>query len=331
MVNQILVISTDNTIPYQNLALEESLLHHVEQGQCILYLWQNRKTVVIGKNQNAWRECHIESLERDGGFLVRRISGGGAVFHDLGNLNFTFVTKKMDYNVEKQTQVILAAVKKLGIQAEKTGRNDITVEGRKFSGNAYYQAGENCFHHGTILLHVDKDQMSEYLNVSKEKLRSKSVESVRSRTGNLSEFLPGITVEAMKHSLIEAFGECYGLEPEWMEQKQIDWKEVEELEKRFSSWDWKYGRKILFDYSFGGHFSWGELQVQIEVNEGRVGQINLFTDSLDTELADRLAECLKGVPYRAESLKCAAALLNTDGGLLEIMKQDIMQLICNSI
>ena len=137
MNNRLTIIESDSTNPYKNLALENWLLDHVAEDEVILYLWQNQHTVVVGKNQNAWKECNISTLEADGGHLARRLSGGGAVYHDLGNLNFTFLAHKARYDVAKQLEVILRGLQRLGIEAEKSGRNDILVDGRKVSGNAF--------------------------------------------------------------------------------------------------------------------------------------------------------------------------------------------------
>lgn len=170
MIEKLYTIESGSLNPYLNMGLEEYLMYHTGREECILYLWQNERTVVIGRNQNAWKECQTEELEGDGGYLARRLSGGGAVFHDLGNLNFTFLVRKENFNVEKQTEVILRAVNSLGIHAEKSGRNDITVDGCKFSGNAYFRTGDYCYHHGTILLHADRELMEKYLHVSDKKL-----------------------------------------------------------------------------------------------------------------------------------------------------------------
>lgn len=302
MLDRLIWIETGNTYPYRNLAMEEYMTAHVPEGTCILFLWQNRHTVVIGKNQNCWKECRVNYLEEEGGYLVRRLSGGGAVFHDLGNLNFTFMVRKADYDVERQLEVILEAVKLAGIQAVKTGRNDITVDGRKFSGNAFYQSGDACYHHGTLMLHADKENMSRYLNVSKEKLASKGVSSVRSRVGNLCEFNPELTVGRMKEALIQAFSQVYCLKAEKMDERELPEEDIRRLTEKFESWQWKYGRKIPFEYEIQKHFPWGGIQMQLHVNEGKIQDVNVFSDAMDQEMIEALAEGLTGCRYDVDAM-----------------------------
>ena len=150
MVTKLTYIESDQVNPSKNLAVEEYLLLHCEDKECILYLWQNQNTVVIGRNQNAWKECKVTKLEEENGHLARRLSGGGAVYHDLGNLNFTFLVNKDEYSLEKQLQVIINAMGRLGLKAEKSGRNDILIDGKKFSGNAFYEQEKHCYHHDRI-------------------------------------------------------------------------------------------------------------------------------------------------------------------------------------
>ena len=166
------IIRTDNTNPYENLALEEHLTLNAKEDEVLLYLWQNEHTVVIGRNQNPWRECDVEAINRDGIYLARRMSGGGAVYHDMGNLNFTFIARDGLFDIERQTDVILLACRLLGINAVKTGRNGLTVDEKKFSGHAYFSTGGRNYRHGTIMMNVVPDDLSKYLNVPDEKLKS---------------------------------------------------------------------------------------------------------------------------------------------------------------
>ena len=188
-MSRLKVVRTGCTDPYVNLAAEEYLTMNAEDGAMTLFLWQNARTVVIGRNQNPWRECDVESIKRDGISLARRMSGGGAVYHDMGNLNFTFIARDGLFDISKQTDVILHACRLLGINASKTGRNDLTVAERKFSGHAYFSSGGFNYHHGTIMMDVAADDLSKYLNVSEAKLKSKGVASVISRVTNLRDHL----------------------------------------------------------------------------------------------------------------------------------------------
>lgn len=325
MIEKIKYFITKETNPYQNLALEEYLLKNVEHNECILYLWQNEKTVVIGKNQNPWKECRISELEQDGGRMVRRLSGGGAVFHDLGNLNFTFLTTKENYCVERQLEVILQAVRQLGIPAEKTGRNDISVEGRKFSGNAFYSDGFHNYHHGTILVNVDMGMLSHYLNVSRDKLVSKGVESVRSRVTNLTEYVNTLTIDTMKQELIKAFKDVYGLEPIQMEDSSIDPAIMKLLEQKFSSWEWLYGRKMEFNYSAGKRFAWGDIDIHLDIRSGIIRECAVYSDSLETDVFERIPDVLKECQFSSKAMEKALQSVSADG--CEAILTDIIELI----
>lgn len=326
MIDTIRFVMTPDTNPYHNLALEEYLLRRVGEREVILYLWQNEKTVVIGKNQNPWKECRIAELEADGGRLVRRLSGGGAVFHDLGNLNFTFLARKDNYNVEKQLEVIVSAVNSLGIPAEKTGRNDITVEGRKFSGNAFYSDGVHCYHHGTILLKVNMEMLSHYLNVSREKLLTKGVESVRARVVNLTEYVPSLSVEQMKQVLIEAFQKVYGQNSLELNTSMLPEEEIEKLTQKFSSWEWNLGRRMEFNYSLARRFEWGGIELQFIVASGRIMECRVYTDALETKYFERLSLILNGCSFSSTAMlheitKLTAAELQWQEDISTLIKE----------
>lgn len=325
MITKTAFLQTSETNPYKNLALEEFLLMNCQPGECILYLWQNRNTVVIGRNQNCWKECNVSRLEEDGGFLVRRLSGGGAVYHDMGNLNFTFLVRKEDYNVDRQMNVIIRAMELLGIHAEKTGRNDATIDGRKFSGNAFYETGDHCYHHGTLLIRTDTQKMSRYLQVSPEKLKSKGVQSVRSRVANLCEFCPDCNVELVSRAMRQAFGEIYGIPAEDFPMERLEKSMLEQSEERFSSWNWKYGRSIPFQHELSRRFPWGEVQIQLDVSGGIIRMANVFSDSMNPDWTQTLSNALEGQPYHQDAM-CTAA-----GELPGEIREDLQLLIRESV
>ena len=334
MIDKIKYIITTETNPYINLALEEYLLKQVGQQECILYLWQNERTVVIGKNQNPWKECKVAELEAECGKLVRRLSGGGAVFHDLGNLNFTFLVAKDNYSVENQLEVIVKAVNNLGMPAEKSGRNDITVEGKKFSGNAFYSDGLHSYHHGTILVNVDMSMLSLYLNVSRDKLVSNGVESVRSRVTNLTEYRADLTIQRMQEELIQAFGQVYGLQPEKLEVADINPVELSKLEEKFSSWEWIYGKKMEFNFSFSRRFAWGDIDLQFVVDSGRIKQCAAYSDALETELFECLSLAMTGGIFSLNTMVEAAKTINLTRESEEMQKEilaDVITLISDSM
>ncbi len=327
MIDHIRTVTAPGAYPYRNLALEACLLEQVEPGECILYLWQNRRTVVVGRNQNCWQECRVEALEADGGFVVRRLSGGGAVFHDLGNLNFTFLVRQEDYDVGRQLDVILKAVQSFGIPAEKSGRNDLTAQGRKFSGNAFYRSGGHCYHHGTLLIQVNREELSKYLNVSAAKLQSKGVASVQSRVANLTEFCPGITLARMQKALIQAFGEVYGLEPSELPPERIPEDRLLEWENKFSSQEWIFGRTIPFTAEFSERFGWGDVVLRLQVKSGKVVQAAAFSDAMEERFISALPAALEGAEFSSKAMREAVLRLGASGAPGGQMAEDIASLL----
>lgn len=287
-----------------NLARDGYFLENNKKGDVILYFYVNKNAVIIGRNQNAWKECSIANMDADGVQLVRRHSGGGAVFHDNGNLNFSFITDEKHYDLNRQMRVILNAVSKLGLKAELSGRNDITVDGKKFSGNAFSLAKGNRSHHGTILVNADLTKLSNYLCVSKEKMRSKGIDSVRARVCNLCELSSGLTVEAMRRLVIESFIEEYGAASEYVFDGMA-LAEVEERRERLASWEWRFGKTPQFDFETDKRFSFGDTQIYFNSRNGVIRATKVYSDCLDTELTTEIENALTGVHFRKEEIKAA--------------------------
>ena len=289
--------------PWINLAFEENMLPLASARGIILYLWRNQHTVVIGRNQNAWKECRTALLEEEGGFLARRLSGGGAVYHDLGNLNFTFLTSSSLYDVSRQTEVLVRALHFLGISAVRTGRNDVSVEDRKVSGNAYYSGKAGRLHHGSILINGDIDRMGRYLQPSAAKLKAKGVDSVRSRVANLREFSSSVTVDSVKNAIAAAFLEEYGGRGEPIDLcAMLDDGHFQSLREKFSSREWIYGRSPDFDLDIDHRFDWGNMELGFSVLEGRVSRCQVYSDAMNGGLIAELGKCLEGVPLEGSAL-----------------------------
>ena len=302
MIERLQIVTTEETSPYINLALEEYLLTNVEENTCVLYLWQNSNTVVVGRNQDVFRECSVEQAEKDGVRIARRLSGGGAVFHDMGNLNFTFLCRKIDRDIAGNTDIILDALKRLGIDAERSGRNDILACGAKVSGNAFYETGGCCYHHGTLLIDADKGLIERYLSVSKDKLALKGVASVRSRVTNLKDIKSDVSVDSVKDSLIKSFSARYGLDPEIRKGEDIPEKELREGIRRFRSRRWIFGEKIFCNRRMSRRFRWGEIELLLNVEDGVIRQAHVFSDAMDQEHILRIAEALNGSGYDEDSV-----------------------------
>ncbi|MEG1790750.1 MAG: lipoate--protein ligase [Clostridia bacterium] len=313
-----LYYKSDSYNPYENLAVEEFLFETLPTDTFVFYLWQNARTVVIGRNQNAYLECQIDALLSDGGKLARRNSGGGAVYHDKDNLNFTFIFNKENYDLQKDFKVISEALKEFDIKAEISGRNDITVDGKKISGNAFLNIKNKVCHHGTLLVNVDTEKMAKYLKVDVEKLLKNGVKSVKSRVANLKDLSKNMTIEGLSEALVRAIQKVF--RPEIVEYILIP--NLIEKVQRLSSDEHLFGANASFISKASERFSWGKADVGFEIKGDKLEQLDIYTDSLETEAFVKIIEDLKN-----KSIGQIKNMSNENN----IYKSDIISLIMRNI
>lgn len=285
-----IIISGENN-PYYNIALEKELFENVGRDERILYLWQNEKTVVVGRNQNPFMECNVEKIISDGGYIARRVSGGGAVYHDLGNLNFTFISSVQDSDIAKQIEVIKAAVLKFGIISEASGRNDILTNGKKFSGHAFYEEDGKSFHHGTLMLDVDTDYLVSILKPSSLKLNSKGIASVKQRVINLKDINKDITVSNMCEALKESFEQTYGKAGS-IKRYTLEVHKPKYYDD-FRSEQWIFGESPEYDLIKEEKLAQGNFQFCLNVRDGIISSAKIYTDSISDIDISRIENLIK--------------------------------------
>lgn len=285
--------------PYINLAVESNLLDNFLPNTVSLFLWRNKQTVVIGTNQNPYSECDVNSLLDEGGHLARRRTGGGAVYHDLGNLNFSFIADKNIYDVNRQMQVIQKALLNFNLETEVSGRNDITYQGRKFSGNAFAKTKFQGLHHGTILIKTDSERLQRYLKVKPAKLHKHGVKSVASRVINLSE-VADITSENIIPHLIKAFEDIYQNTATIIDFNDLCNEDAIKLSQSISSEEYLFGKWKEFHTKKSASFDWGNIDIDLNIDEdkGIIKDINIASDSLDPASINSAMELLKGADLK---------------------------------
>jgi len=319
------------TDPHTNLALEEYALRNFDQEKNYLLFYINEPSIIIGRNQNTLEEINHEYVEEKGIHVVRRISGGGAVYHDHGNLNFSFITdydKQSLNNFKKFTTPVIKVLQSMGVDAEMSGRNDILAEGKKISGNAQFSSGRRMFSHGTLLYDSDLSEVSKALNVKMSKIASKGIKSVRSRVANISEFLTSpLPIETFRSELLRGLYEnrtnfsTYHL-------SQDEWKEVYDLrDQKYGTWEWNFGHSPKFNIQRTRRFPIGEIDLRLDVEKGMIKNLKIYGDFFGRIPVDSLEERFKNLRYHPDDINLALADVVIQDYFGNLPKEDFSELI----
>ncbi|MEH7381634.1 lipoate--protein ligase [Bacillus sp. JJ1533] len=317
--------------PQINLAIEEYALKNLDINETYLLFYINGPSIIIGKNQNTIEEINTQYVEDNGIKVVRRLSGGGAVYHDLGNLNFSFITKddgESFHNYQKFTEPVIEALHKLGVNAQLSGRNDIEVEGRKISGNAQFSTRGRMFSHGTLMFDSEIDNVVSALKVKKDKIESKGIKSVRSRVANISEFLTEkVTIEEFRQMLLRYIFNTEGDIPEY-KLTEKDWENIHEISKeRYQNWDWNYGKSPKFNYQHSHRFPVGSIDVRLEVQKGIIDNCKIYGDFFGVGDVEEIEKKIIGTKYEKAELEKALEGIDIQHYFGKITKEDFINLI----
>ena len=326
-----LYIESPSVDPKWNLALEEYVFSHMDPTESYFMLWQNHNTVVIGKNQNTVAEINTDYVQAHDIQVVRRLSGGGAVYHDLGNLNFSFIADAEalnEINFKKFCLPVVKTLQEMGVPAEVNGRNDMVIAGRKFSGNAQYTKNGRVLHHGTLMFCSDLNVVAAALNPNKEKLQTKGIASVSSRVCNISEFLPEtVSLAQFRQNLIRnILGED---SPAPYSFTQDDLAQIEKLKAaRYDQWNWNYGfsprYQIVKERRIEGC---GTLQLSMDVEKGILKDIEFFGDFFDYGNLEELKQILKGCSICRDALDSILSAHSPDKYIRNLSAQQLADLI----
>ncbi|SFQ77641.1 lipoate-protein ligase A [Psychrobacillus psychrotolerans] len=320
------------TDPRINLAIEEYALNTMDiEKDSFLLFYINQPSIIIGRNQNTVEEINTDFVEKNGIIPVRRLSGGGAVYHDLGNLNYSFLTKddgESFRNFKKFTLPVIEALAKMGVNAELSGRNDILAEGKKISGNAQFSTRGRMFSHGTLMFDTDIDAVVSALKVSKEKIESKGIKSIRSRVTNIKELLDNpMTIEQFRLEILASIFEGEENIQYW-ELTEQDWENIHKLsEERYQQWDWNYGKSPKFNMKHSHRFSVGGVDVRLDVNRGMMEEVKIFGDFFGVGDMAEVEQLLTGKPYSKEGIEAALANVDVPKYFGGITKEELVQLI----
>ncbi len=327
-------VLSSSTDPALNLALEEVLFDSLSPANTGIFLiWQNASSIIIGRHQNTSEEINGEYCTAHGISVVRRETGGGAVYHDLGNVNFSFmswVSKNRLGGFEEYMEPMVMALRDLGIPAEFTSRNDITVNGRKVCGTAQRRFGQKMLHHGCVLVDADTSVLSGALAADPEKFQSKGIASHKARVANLIEFLPPLTGrEEAVAMVIEAMRKRCGSELRHPEESML--RKAEELAgKKYRNWDWNWGRSPSYTERRRRRFSWGKIELFLNVSQGTIRECRICGDFFALKNTEELENLLKGKKACFEQLETALNGIPLESWFLNSDRREILEFLCGT-
>ena len=320
------------TDPHLNLAMEEYLLRNFETDEDLLLLYINEPSIILGRYQNAWEEVNQEYVDAHKIHVVRRVSGGGTVYHDLGNLNFSMITQRAAenfHNFKKFTAPVIAVLQEMGVDAELNGRNDIVVGGRKISGNAQYIATRRMVSHGTLLFNSDLGSIGEALRANPGEFTSKSIKSVRSQVANIRDYLDEpMDVETFRQRLL---GGIFGGSSEIPSHRlsRADWEAIRALARdRYQTYEWNYGSSPDFSLRRAQRFGFGEIVADIEIRRGQIYSIHFSGDFTRRGETSGLEARLAGVRYLRTDLSEALQGMGLDRYFQGLTQEAFLQFIC---
>ncbi|MFZ7120054.1 MAG: lipoate--protein ligase [Eubacteriaceae bacterium] len=324
-------IETNWNIPYYNMAFEEYVINNLPEDD-YFFFYIHKPSIIVGKHQNTIEEINKEYVEENNIYVARRLSGGGAVYHDDGNLNFSFIVKAEEKDVnnfKKFTLPVIKALEKMGIKSELTGRNDITIDGKKISGNAQFFRKKTLLHHGTLLFDSQMSNLGNALNVKELKIKSKGIKSVRSRVTNIKNYIKeDISILEFKKYLLDFIAEG-----DDVQRYNITDKDINEIQKlvdtKFSTWEWNWGESPTYDIQKIDKFKCGIIDIRMNVKNGKITDIKIYGDFFVKKEIGILENILKGSQYRKESIISILGDIDISNYFSQMNKEEFVDFFCS--